>query len=283
MFINTKQSPISTKIIVVGNEKGGTGKSTLLTHIAVALLYAHKSVTCIDLDVRQKTTGRFLQNRDSFNKRHNLQLPMPFYHTLLPTRDDSRSLCQKIDQDNFEALIQSHWGKTHYIVVDTPGNNTFLSALAHSYADILVTPLNDSLIDIDVIARVHPETLGMIAPSHYAEMVFQQKIARAKRTGINRTSDWIVVRNRMGHVNSKNQQKITDILQEMSKRLAFRLGYGFSERVIFKELFLDGLTLLDMKHTKGMAKMSLSHVAARTEIRTLLSELKLGDSVTFAV
>lgn len=269
-------TPIQTKIIVVGNEKGGTGKSTLLTHISVALLHAGQTVVCIDLDARQKTTGRFLENRQSFAERHNLDLPMPLYHPLLPTGDDSRRISHSLDEDNFQKVVDSYWGTVHYIVIDTPGNDTYLSALAHSYADVLVTPINDSLIDIDVIANVDPQTLDVIAPSHYAEMVFKQKMERAKRTGANRNTDWIVVRNRMGHVASHNQQKITEILNEMSSRLAFRLGHGFSERVIFRELFLDGLTLLDMDNVGDTVRMSLSHVTARTEIRTLLSELNLG-------
>ena len=279
MFTNPTQPSLKTKIIVVGNEKGGSGKSTLLTHISMALLYAGKTVACIDLDARQKTTGRFLQNREDFIKRHGIDLPMPSYHALLPTTDDSRRISEGLDQDNFQKIIDSYWGNTNYIVIDTPGNDTFLSALAHSYADILITPINDSLIDIDVIANIDPKTLRVSSPSHYAEMVFQQKMARAKRTGTNRTSDWIVVRNRMGHVASHNQQKITSILEEMSKRLAFRLGSGFSERVIFRELFLDGLTLLDMKNTHNTVKMSLSHVTARSEIRQLLTELNIDNDM----
>ena len=279
---------IDTKIIVVGNEKGGSGKSTLLTHVAVSLVYAGKSVVCLDLDARQGTVGRFFKNRHDFINRTTFQmgdvlhLPMPAYQPLLPTNDDSRRVSDSLDKDNFTNAINAQMGQVDFIIIDTPGNDTYLSRLAHSFADILLTPMNDSLIDLDVIANIDGETHTVQSPSHYAEMVFQQKMERAKRTGSNRTMDWVVVRNRTGHVSSNNQHVVGTVLDELSKRLAFRLGRGFSERMIFRELFLDGLTVLDMPMVKKQISMSLSHIAARTEIRTLLAQLNLGDTDMFA-
>ena len=271
-----------TKIIVVGNEKGGSGKSTLLTHVAVSLLYANKSVVCLDLDARQGTTRRFFTNRQDFINGHgSVSLPMPIYHPLHPTTEDSQTVSESIDKANFTKAINAHLGQVDFIMVDTPGNDIYLSRLAHSFADVLLTPMNDSMIDLDVIAHIDSESLELQSPSHYAEMVFQQKMERAKRTGDNRTMDWVVVRNRMGHVVSKNQQTVGNVLQELSKRLAFRLGTGFAERTIFRELFLDGLTVLDMPQVSGQIKMSLSHIAARTEIRALLAELHLGEPDMF--
>ena len=283
---------VQTKIIVVGNEKGGSGKSTLLTHVAVSLLYAGKSVLCLDLDARQGTTGRFFDNRQNFMTRNTVgkntdvdkggqSLPMPIYLPLHLTTEDSRRVSDSIDKSNFTNAINAHMGQVDFIMVDTPGNDTYLSRLSHSFADILLTPLNDSMIDLDVIANLDAETHTVQSPSHYAEMVFQQKMERAKRTGDNRTMDWVVVRNRMGHVASKNQTMVSHVLAQLSERLAFRLGCGFSERMIFRELFLDGLTVMDMPHVKNQIKMSLSHIAARTEVRTLLADLNLGDADMF--
>ena len=274
---------IHTKIIVVGNEKGGSGKSTLLTHVAVSLLYAGQSVLCLDLDARQGTTGRFFENRGDFINRNNVddnrmaQLPMPIYHPLYPASEDSRQVSESLDKSNFITAVNAHMGQVDFIIIDTPGNDTYLSRLAHSFADILLTPMNDSMIDLDVIANIDGETRAINSPSHYAEMVFQQKMERAKRTGDNRTMDWVVVRNRTRHVASRNQEMVGQILDQLSKRLAFRLGHGFSERMIFRELFLDGLTVLDMPNVGKQISMNLSHIAARTEIRKLLTELNLKD------
>ena len=46
----------SAHVVVLGNEKGGSGKSTTAFHIAVALLKAGQRVATIDLDCRQKAS-----------------------------------------------------------------------------------------------------------------------------------------------------------------------------------------------------------------------------------
>ena len=69
-------------IIVVGNEKGGAGKSTVSMHVATALARMGHRVGTLDLDLRQKTLGRYITNRNQFLKQKGLELPSPSYHEL---------------------------------------------------------------------------------------------------------------------------------------------------------------------------------------------------------
>ena len=88
--------------------------------------------------------------------------------------------------------------------------------------------------------------------------------------------DWIVVRNRTGHTEARNMARINKALTEMSKRVGFRVTHGLSERVIFRELFPSGLTLLDKGH---LGDLGTSHLVARQELRTLVMALKLPEIV----
>ena len=48
-------------VIVVGNEKGGSGKTTLAMHVAIALLKAGQSVGIVDLDSNQHGLTRYVE------------------------------------------------------------------------------------------------------------------------------------------------------------------------------------------------------------------------------
>jgi chromosome partitioning protein len=88
--------------------------------------------------------------------------------------------------------------------------------------------------------------------------------------------DWVVLRNRIANLDAKNKRRVAGALDELAHRIGFRLAPGFSERVIFRELFLSGLTLLDLKDTDPAA-MTMSNIAARQEVRDLLKALDLPD------
>lgn len=262
---------MSTHVIVVGNEKGGSGKSTTVMHLAVSLLRLSKRVTVVDLDARQGTISRYFENR-----RHHLDstghdLPMPELLTLRP--EDGGG-----DDEGIEDLLAGVFADAaqgaDVVIVDTPGSDTAMSRLAHSFADTLITPMNDSFIDLDVLAKVDPATMTVKNPSHYAELVWQQGIQRLKRGG--KAADWIVMRNRMGHTDSKNKREIERLVTELAARIRFRTVPGFSERVIFRELFHQGLTLMDVAEVEGEQALSMSHVAARQEVRALVEALDLA-------
>ena len=257
-------------VIVLGNEKGGTGKSTTAMHLVTALLRLGYQVGTIDIDARQGTLSRYIDNRKHYVETNKVDLPLPQHYRLTRSTEDSTKTAEDQDKANFEKTYQD-LGSKDFIVIDTPGHDLFLSRLAHSYADTLITPLNDSFIDLDVLVHLKSDSMEMERPSIYADWVWEQKKHRAMRD--RGSIDWIVLRNRLSSIHAHNKQRMETVLSQMSKRLAFRLVPGFSERVIFRELFLQGLTLLDL--TDVGRPMQLSHVAARQELRDLMNTINL--------
>lgn len=259
----------SPRIIVFGNEKGGTGKSTLAMHLAVALLDRGLTVATIDLDARQGTISRYINNRRLYAERTGQPVPMPEHIAL------DMSPHQIIEADLAAAL--SHVAHCAAVIIDTPGHDSALSQVGHTYADMLVTPINDSLIDLDVLAHVDPIKQTIHRPSHYAERVWKAKQARAKRDG--GSMDWVVVRNRLGQLDARNKKLMARLVTELSKRIGFRVAEGIHERVIYRELFLDGLTAEDLAMLADRREVAMSHVAARQEIRNLMRALGLPDQL----
>jgi chromosome partitioning protein len=263
---------MSGHVIVVGNEKGGTGKSTLSMHLIVALLGMGLSVGSIDIDARQATLTRYLENRRARKDGAELGLALPEHVALPPTPD------RAADEAALVATV-AHLKQAHQVVViDTPGSDHYLSRLGHSFADTLVTPLNDSLVDLDVLARVDPATMRIVRPSQYSELVWETKKQRALR-GEKAVVDWIVVRNRLHSLDARNKRDVEKLLADLAKRIGFRLVPGLGERVIYRSLFLEGLTLLDLRHKILGFSLNMSHVAARQELRSLVEGLGL-DKIT---
>ena len=171
-----------------------------------------------------------------------------------------------------------------YIVIDSPGGDSHLSRLAHACADTLVTPLNDSFVDFDLLGDIDENCADIVRPSIYSEMVWQSRKQKAleARTPI----DWVVLRNRTAtsRIEAKNKQRVGDALKTLSQRIGFRLAPGLSERVIFRELFPQGLTLLDLDAESGEG-LKMTHLAARQELRDLFITLKLpgleGEALKF--
>ena len=266
-------------IIVVGNEKGGSGKSTTCMHVATALCRMGHKVGALDLDLRQRSFGRYVENRRAYARKEGLSLPTPDYRDL-PEIDQARLGPNEYVYDHrLSAAVAGLEQDAEFIIIDCPGSHTRLSQVAHSLADTLITPLNDSFIDFDLLARVNPDTSRVIGPSIYSEMVWNARQLRAK-AGL-KPIDWIVLRNRLGAQQMHNKRKVGSALEQLSKRIGFRVAPGFSERVIFRELFPRGLTLLDLRDV-GVGNLNLSNVAARQELRDLMRELNLpGVSIDF--
>ncbi len=258
-------------VVVLGNEKGGTGKSTAAMHIITSLLRQGHKVGSIDIDARQGTLTRYIENRRNRIKiKPEENLIVSNHYPLF--KSDANSLEEaKSDEESRFKIIIDNLKDCDYIVIDTPGSDSYLSRLAHSFANTLITPLNDSFIDLDMLAILNSENLEIVKPSTYAEMVWEQKKQRAIRD--RGSIDWIVLRNRLSNLNSRNKEDMQKVLSNLSKRIGFRLVPGFGERVIFRELFLNGLTLLDLRETKTV--MSLSHIAARQELNNLLEMIHI--------
>ena len=259
-------------VIVVGNEKGGSGKSTVSMHLIVSLLRGGLTVGTVDLDARQATLTRYIENRRAYATQYGVALPMP--ETLSHPHDRESPL----DESRLRAVMADLRARCDTVVIDTPGADTYLSRAGHVYADTLITPLNDSFVDLDVLARVDPETMKIKGFSHYAAMVFEIKKRRAARDG--GQIAWVVLRNRLSHLAARNKIEMERLVEDLSKRLRFVGIRGLGERVIYRELFLTGLTLLDLNKDGIKVDMSLSHIAARQELRTLLEAIDKAHGVS---
>ena len=249
--------------IVFANEKGGTGKSTTAVHVAVALAYQGAKVAAIDLDTRQATTHRYIENRLETERRRDIELPGP--------------VCEVFSGDSVDALEEqaARLGDgMDVIVFDTPGRDDPFARHVATQADTLVTPMNDSFVDFDLIGQVDAETFKVRRLSFYAELIWEARLKRSRATieDQRREMDWVVVRNRTGHTDARNQRRLDQALTELSKRVGFRVAHGLSERVIYRELFPSGLTLLD----KGqLGELGTSHLVARQELRSLVANLRV--------
>jgi len=259
-------------IIVVGNEKGGAGKSTVSMHLATALARMGHKVSALDLDLRQRTFGRYCENRQQFLKESGLTLPSPQCHDLPEVDATALAPGENVYDHRLSAAVADLEPNSDFILIDCPGSHTRLSQVAHSLADTLITPLNDSFIDFDLLARTDATGDKIIGPSVYSEMVWNARQLRAQ-AGLP-PIDWVVVRNRMGAQRMVNKDKMERAVQNLSKRIGFRVAPGFNERVIFRELFPRGLTLLDLKDV-GVKQLNISNVAARQELRDMIKALKL--------
>jgi chromosome partitioning protein len=264
----------SAHVIVCGNEKGGSGKSTTAMHVAVALLKSGYAVATVDLDGRQLSLTRYVENRRRWSRTAGIALPVPQHFHVPPSR---RETVIDAESEEFRHLTEglADIETSHdFVVIDTPGSDTFLNRLAHRIADTLITPMNDSFVDFDVLARIDPVSYEIIEHSQYATAVRDAR--RERRQADNQILDWVVVRNRMASNSSRNEQKIDSCLRSLAMQLGFRVADGISERVVFREFFPIGLTALDDfdEHVLGTRPM-LSHLAARQEIRQLLAALRL--------
>ncbi len=247
-------------VIVLGNEKGGSGKSTTAVHVAMALLSSGLGVRLIDCDHRQKTSSRYFENRLGWSGRHDLGLRAP--EVALLDGEDVAGLDSALDS--------APAGGVDVVVIDTPGRDSAVGRAAIARADTLITPINDSFIDFDLLGQVDADDFHVTKPSFYAELVWKARQQRARADG--GTVDWVVLRNRLSMLEARNRRHVGAALAELSKRVGFRVVPGLSERVVYRELFPKGLTLLDTGH---LSSTSMSHVAARAELRELVAALQL--------
>lgn len=265
-------SASSPPVIVFGNEKGGSGKSTMAIHVTVTLLQQGFKVGTLDLDSRQATFTRFFQNRTQRMAEENLDLPCPIHIPIATSKAKTVEERMEDEQNRLDAAIQELKDQQcDIILIDSPGSDTPLSRFGHRLANILVTPMNDSFIDLDLIAKIDGQTLAIQKPSIYSDMVWEYRKERAL-AGNRNPIKWFIVRNRLSHINAQNKKNIEELLKQLERRFAFTFMNGFSERVIYRELFLKGLTLMDLDKVPGTS-LSMSNLTARQEVRALVSAL----------
>ena len=253
-------------IIVIGNEKGGAGKSTVAVHLATALMHEGARVVAIDLDTRQQSMAHFFSNRAAWSAAHRASLPQP---------------AAMAEIDDISALDRAMIQEADFILIDTPGADTELAREAHGRANLIVTPMNDSFVDFDVLGQLDPITLEVLRPSLYALTVWEARKARAVRR--EPAIDWVVLRNRLASTAVRNRRRVDEKLVSLARRVGFRSLPGLRDRVIYRELFPFGLTVSDLSRTVRPVNVSLSHVSARQEIRMLLQELGLVEATDSAL
>jgi chromosome partitioning protein len=261
-------------VIVVGNEKGGAGKSTIAIHTAVGLLHAGAKVAVLDLDLRQQTMGHFFANRAQWLSANNATAPMPIEH---PVSSDGAALARASDEEALarfqEAYAEASQG-ADFVLIDTPGADTAISRAAHGLADLIVTPMNDSFVDFDMLGVVDPVTLELTRHSLYSETVWNSRKARAAKD--RKMIDWVVLRNRLAPTEARNRKRLDERVQALSRKVGFRVGPGLRDRVIYRELFPFGLTIADLSPAIRPVAMSLQHVAARQELRAVMTALGIS-------
>jgi chromosome partitioning protein len=252
-------------VIVVGNEKGGAGKSTIAIHTAVALLHGGARVATIDLDLRQQSMAHFFANRRAWLAANRADAPMPAEFAVGQGEDA---------EARFAAAFAEASAAADFVLIDTPGSDTAVSRAAHARADLIVTPMNDSFVDFDMLGVVDPVTLELTRHSLYSETVWE---CRKQRAAIDRKMiDWVVLRNRLAPTEARNRKRLDERVQALSRKVGFRVGPGLRDRVIYRELFPFGLTIADLSPAIRPVAMSLQHVAARQELRALTSALGLS-------
>lgn len=265
-----------THIITVGNEKGGSGKSTTALHLAVYLLHQGYSVATIDVDSRQQTLTRYVRNRRATADTSGRDVLMP-KHVHLPTGwGDSIAENQRVELDMFNRAMNELRGAVDFVVIDTPGFDGNLARLAHDAADTLLTPINDSMIDLDVLARIDPKTGAPLEASPYTRNVQKARAEQQKRAG--RSLDWVLVRNRISNLGSHNASRVQELVERLAQGLGCRVADGIAERVIFRSLFLTGMTVFDPLEADMLgATPTMSHINARQEYRALVGSLNLPE------
>jgi ATPases involved in chromosome partitioning len=260
-------------IIVIGNEKGGSGKTTVAMHLAIGLLRLGFKVGCLDLDHRQQSLARYFANRQAWIERTRVPLPMPSLGVLGPSAAELKSQAVAEERAAFDEQLRTMSVRCDFVVIDCPGSDVPLARHAHTHADTLITPINDSLLDLDLLGQLDPVTWELKRAGVYAGLVWElrQERRRAHKSGI----DWLVTRSRLSALADRNKRKMAEVLPKMQKVLGFRLAEGFGERVIYRYLFLWGLTVLDLSQSGIDLELTKSHRAAREEVTSLLASLWL--------
>lgn len=277
MLRTRPESPRPTfgpRVVVVGNHKGGSGKSTFAMHLIVALLKAGRRVAAFDLDVQQRTLTHYIENREAWARRTSLGLEIPHHVPVAEAEwaDASRSQADHIRL--FTRCLESLQDEVDYIVIDTPGSDDRLTRVAHGMADTLITPINDSFVDLDLIVSIGASTASEPTLSRYAKAVWAALDGRREIGG--GATDWVVFRNRLSPQASRNNKQITEVLRLIAPGVGFRTAPGLSERVVFREFFPVGLTAFDqLKGPMLGTTPNMSHLMARIEMRELIEEIGL--------
>src|SRR5262249_1009070 len=100
-----QQRAQSAHVVVLGNEKGGSGKSTTALQVALALLKAGKRVATSDRAARQQSFTHYIDNRRAWAERARITLELPTHYCI--ARAEGNSLVANESQEfaNFSTVI----------------------------------------------------------------------------------------------------------------------------------------------------------------------------------
>ncbi len=251
-------------IIVFANEKGGVGKSTSAFHTCVALCNANETVAAIDLDLRQRTMGRAMDAREDTARQYGVDLPGP-RHLILKQANEAA----------LETEIRMAQIDCGFVIIDVGGHDSPIARRAIFMADTIVTPVNDSFIDLDMLGHIDTKSGEFKTLGPFARLVEHLKdpslVQRQKAL------DWVVMQNRSRPLATKNERKFLEALNVISPHAGFRVIPGLRERVIYRELFPLGLTLFDLKYIPELGR---AQPAALQELAAMLESLKLPSQAT---
>jgi chromosome partitioning protein len=246
-------------IIVFANEKGGVGKSTTAFHVCVALCNANAKVAALDVDLRQLTLDRALNARAASARRYGVDLPGP-----------RQILLAQANEAELETKIRMAQIDCSFIVIDVGGHDSPIARRAIYMADTIVTPVNDSFIDLDMLGHIDPLTGELTTLGAFARLV-----EHLKEPGLAlrpKALDWVVMQNRSRSLGTKNERRVMNALQAIAPVAGFRLIPGLRERVVYRELFPIGLTLFDLELIPDLGRPQQN---ARDEIAAMLEALNL--------
>lgn len=265
----------SARVVVVGNEKGGSGKTTIAMHLAIGLLQRGAAVGAVDLDSHQQSLSRYLDNRQMWCRDNDVALAAPEHRLIEQSSQDSRSAAYQQDLGALQEELAALGSRCDIILLDCPAGDGSLSRAAHSLADVLITPLNDSFVDLDPLLQFRPGVFQVLALGSYFRMLWEIRNER-HRSGCP-AFDWIVLRNRLSGLADQNKRNLAHVLGKVAPIMRFHLAEGLGERIIFRQLFQQGLTLFDIDEPKTSILSTHSHQVARSELSVLLDVL-CGDT-----
>lgn len=241
-------------------------------HIVVGLMKAGQRVATIDLDSRQRTLTHYIDNRRGWARRCKIDLGLPTHCCIARAEGVRVDHNEAAELADFERAVAAVQDRHDFIVIDTPPHDSYLMRLAHSIADTLVTPLNDSFLDLDALATLDPVALEVTGVSHYGELVRETR--RHRRPVDGAMIDWVVVPNRVSLRGSHRKPVVSAGLDDLASRLGFRVARGFHERQIYRNRFPRGLTALDEPGEAAPA-IGTDALAAHREVQAWLAALKL--------
>jgi chromosome partitioning protein len=240
-------------------------------HLAVGLIKAGRRVATLDIDFEGRTLSQYIHNRLGFAQANELALDTPAHYRVTDALSNTKSGETETAEINFiSSAIAAAESDHDFIIIDTPSVLTKSNLFAHALADTVISPINDSFLDLDAIVP-STEMTQEIARSAYTAAIHRAREARELVTS--RTIEWLVIPNRVfSSLDTRNERTIRMAIEEASLRLGFRIAPGIAELLVYRQLFPKGLTAFDpMEESLLGVKPGISHVLARQDLRQLTS------------